>query len=123
MGQNVEPGIETTIKETKDAPENYLDKKVVVKGRLKIIGEYFGEHFLVLEDELGNRVVVTPWAPYEMIPSTSKEFEKRRPKTMSYYLDKELSIKGRVKFQKGERPKAKAKHYIEVESAVELQGK
>lgn len=114
--------IEVNIKEVKDAPEKYVDKKVVLKGKLKLVGDYWKEHEFVLEDTQGNQVAVIPWAPYEVMISPFEEIQKKAPKTMSYYIGKELLITGQIKSNKGDKPNIKSKYYVEVELVDELQG-
>lgn len=112
-------GLEVSVREVKDMPEKYLDKRVVVKGKLKLVGDYWKEHEWFIEDTEGNRIRVTHWARHEVALPFPLPSEKRvRPKIMSDYIDKDLLISGHVKFD------TKGKYYyVYVESVKELQEK
>ena len=105
------------IKALKDTPQQYLDSKITIKGKLKLVGDYWGVHEFVVEDEQGNQVPVMPWAPGEIMKSPIEEIQRKAPKTMGYYIGKDVSVMGTFKSRKKYR---KLEHYIDTEFAEEL---
>lgn len=116
---------ELTIEELKQRPEIYLkEDAIVVKGKLRNIGSGYFENFeFVLEDENENRIHVKPWLPFEvMLPPPGKEHIKV-PKVMANYVEKWIIVIGKIKINPGNIKWLKGSHYIEVQSAKEIENK
>lgn len=108
---------ESSINDLKRSPEKYVNKTIVVRGRLRLMGRnYFTDPRFALTDEAGNQIPVTIWAPLEVPPPIpgSEELFKNKPKVMGDYLDRKLSITGSFRFDP-----AKGEKSIEVEFVVE----
>lgn len=116
---------EVTIEELKQRPEVYLkEDAIVVKGKLRNIGSGYFENFeFVLEDENGNRIHANPWLPFEvMLPPPGKEHIKV-PKVMANYVEKWIIVTGKIKINPGNIKWIKGSHYIEVQTAKEIENK
>ncbi len=107
----------TAIQSLQTTPQQHLDKKVAVEGRLKLIGDYWKVHEFVVVDEQGNQVPVMPWAPYEVMKSPIEEIQRKAPKTMGYYIGKNVSVTGTFKSRE---KYGKLEYYIDTESANEI---
>ena len=73
---------EISINDLNRVPQEYVNQKIVVKGKLRFVGRnYFRDPRFVIEDEAGNRVAVTIWAPLEVPPPMPGKEEpfKNRP--------------------------------------------
>lgn len=115
---------EISINDLNRVPQKYVNQKIVVKGKLRFIGRnYFRDPRFVIEDDAGNKVAVTIWAPLEVPPPMPGKEEpfKNRPMIMKDYVGRQLSITGvyRADVIMGTAAIAPIKGFIEVESVVE----
>lgn len=112
---------EASLTDIKRTPEKYINQKIIVKGRLRLIGRnYFTDPRFAIEDDIGNQIPVAIWAPLEIPPPPpgNEQSFRTRPKTMGDYVGRILSITGifRISPPKGESR-------IEVESVMEIEGR
>jgi hypothetical protein len=119
---------EIGISDLKRIPEKYINQKIVVKGTLRFIGRnYFRDPRFVIEDESGNQVAVTIWAPLEVPPPMPgrEEPSENRPMVMRGYIGRKLSVTGiyRADVLKSAAAVAVGKGFIEVESVFEEEEK
>ncbi len=119
---------EISINDLNRIPEKYINQKIIVKGTLRFIGRnYFRDPRFVIEDEAGNKVAVTIWAPLEVpppMPGKEESFENL-PMVMKDYIGRKLSITGiyRAEVLKSAAAIAIGKGFIEVESVFEVEEK
>ena len=119
---------ESSINDLNRIPQKYINQKLVVKGTLRFIGRnYFKDPRFVIEDEAGNRVAVSIWAPLEVpppMPGKEKAF-KDRPMVMKDYIGRKLSITGiyRADVLKSAAAIAIGKGFIEAESVFDVEEK
>lgn len=119
---------ESSISDLNRIPEKYINQKIVVKGTLRFIGRnYFRDPRFVIEDEAGNKVAVSIWAPLEIPPPMpgKEESFKDRPMVMKDYIGRKLSITGiyRADVPKSAAAIAIGKGFIEVESVFDVEEK
>lgn len=91
----------STMKKIADNPRAYVGKKVEIAGVLKLEGSYWrGGRFYLTEEYKGKiyKIKVQSWVPLERMrpPPGQKELRKIAPKTMQYYLNKKLKLKGKI---------------------------
>lgn len=100
-----------TIAQLYENPDVFLDSMITVTGVLVNKGTgYFKDFVPVFEDDLGNILPVTVWAPLELPPPINPDITP--PKVMGTYLDKEIMAGGY--FRKDEQDRFKEDYYFEV---------
>lgn len=123
------PGIqpsEITIGTLSKWPEVYVDREIVVRGKLIVIGDYYAsDSKFVIVDEKGNRFPVTTWRPITIAPTLLpgggvRPVDEKR--LMHYYLNKNLLIRGKVMAKRGKiMLHIEGEHYLEVKDAEEIE--
>ena len=112
---------EIAIEALSQRPEVYEDQEVMVRGKLIVIGDYWRDPKFVIVDERGNKFPVNSWLPFEIIapPDGFRPGDEKR--VMSYYLNKNLLIKGKVKAKQGKKiTRIEGEHYLRVKEVKEL---
>lgn len=109
--------IKAAIKQLAEKPNKFENKSMEITGYLRNAGvNYFTDIRLVLEDGLGNSISVRPWLPLEVPPPRPGMEKRPRPKMMSDYLGKRVTIKGLWQSEE-------EKHILMVDEAVVLETK
>ena len=118
---------EVSIPDLKGNREKHLNKKMLVKGKLKLMGRnYFTDSRFVLADEAGNHVAISPWVPLEVpppMPGNEEFFIKNRPRVMGDYLGRNLSVTGvmRAVPGRGEAPPGAQSRGVVLEDSIEVE--
>ena len=82
-----------SVKALADAPAKFAGKTVVVEGTLVNEGKnYFTDLRVVVQDDSGEKIYVSPWVPTELPPGPPGQ-EATRP-TLSQFLGKRVELTG-----------------------------
>lgn len=115
---------EVTIEALSKGPEMYVDKEVVIRGKLILVGDYWRDGKFLIEDARGNRFPVTTWRALSVTPiylGEGKVSVGDPKRVMSYYLNKDLLIRGKVMAKRDKiMPRIEGEYYLKVEEAKEI---
>lgn len=104
------------IKDINANPSYFVDKRIRVSGRIHLAGSYDERHTWYLVNDLGERVSLLAWRPYEVaLPPPGSAVQP--PSTMAKFIGKYVTLTAILRLNTGEYPNMHEPYYLQVVSA------